>query len=189
MSQTITIRLNKELADWLADTAKRAGVPQGKLVRDQLEKAKASTGSDGTTTHRGYYGSYSRTEVKTTTLEIQLRNMAHVPGTFDLEWIFFGRNGARRFIYDVGTDKVELPGGGFKIAVAHSNELESSKYRGYYYQYRSGDRPDGWLVRAKIGEEVIRTKASSPQIETLGQSKTQLERMMKEYQGSSRSKD
>jgi len=45
MSQTITIRLNKELADWLADTAKRAGVPQGKLVRDQLEKAKASTGS------------------------------------------------------------------------------------------------------------------------------------------------
>ena len=45
MSQTITIRLNKELADWLADTAKRAGVPQGKLVRDQLEKAKASAGS------------------------------------------------------------------------------------------------------------------------------------------------
>lgn len=45
MSQTITIRLNKELAEWLADTSKRVGVPQGKLVRDQLEKAKASAGS------------------------------------------------------------------------------------------------------------------------------------------------
>jgi hypothetical protein len=45
MSHTITIRLNKELAEWLADTAQRAGVPQGKVVRDQLEKAKASTGS------------------------------------------------------------------------------------------------------------------------------------------------
>jgi predicted transcriptional regulator len=45
MSHTITIRLDKDLAEWLAETAKRTGVPQGKLVRDQLEKAKASTGS------------------------------------------------------------------------------------------------------------------------------------------------
>jgi hypothetical protein len=45
MSHTISIRLNKELAEWLAETAKRTGVPQGKLVRDQLEKAKASGGS------------------------------------------------------------------------------------------------------------------------------------------------
>lgn len=44
MSHTITIRLPKDLAEWLADTAKRTGVPQGKLVRDQLEKAKASAG-------------------------------------------------------------------------------------------------------------------------------------------------
>ena len=42
MSHTITIRLNKELAEWLAETAKRAGIPQGKVVRDQLEKARAS---------------------------------------------------------------------------------------------------------------------------------------------------
>ncbi len=45
MSHTITIRLNKSLADWLSETAKRTGVPQGKLVRDQLEKAKAGAGS------------------------------------------------------------------------------------------------------------------------------------------------
>jgi hypothetical protein len=45
MSHTITIRLSKELADWLSETAKRTGVPQGKLVRDQLEKAKASARS------------------------------------------------------------------------------------------------------------------------------------------------
>jgi hypothetical protein len=45
MSHTITIRLNKELAEWLAETAARTGVPQGQVVRDQLEKAKASIGS------------------------------------------------------------------------------------------------------------------------------------------------
>lgn len=41
MSQTITIRLTKELADWLARVSAKTGVAQGKIVRDQLEKAKA----------------------------------------------------------------------------------------------------------------------------------------------------
>ncbi len=40
MSQTITIRLNKELAAWLEETASRTGVSQGRIVREQLEKAK-----------------------------------------------------------------------------------------------------------------------------------------------------
>jgi hypothetical protein len=41
MSQTITVRLSKELADWLARAAAKSGVPQGKIVRDQLERARA----------------------------------------------------------------------------------------------------------------------------------------------------
>ena len=45
MSHTITIRLGKELAAWLEETARRTGVAQGQIVRDQLEKAKAATGS------------------------------------------------------------------------------------------------------------------------------------------------
>ena len=43
MSQTLTIRLSKELAAWLEETAAKTGMPQGKIVRDQLEKAKASS--------------------------------------------------------------------------------------------------------------------------------------------------
>jgi hypothetical protein len=45
MRQTITIRLSKDLAAWLEDTATKSGVSQGKLVRDQLEKARASNGA------------------------------------------------------------------------------------------------------------------------------------------------
>jgi hypothetical protein len=45
MRQTITIRLSKELAAWLEDTAGKIGVSQGKLVRDQLEKARTSSGA------------------------------------------------------------------------------------------------------------------------------------------------
>jgi hypothetical protein len=42
MGQTITVRLTKELAAWLEHEAAKTGVSQGKIVRDQLERARAS---------------------------------------------------------------------------------------------------------------------------------------------------
>lgn len=42
MSQTITVRLSKELSAWLEETADRTGVPQGRIVREQLEKARSA---------------------------------------------------------------------------------------------------------------------------------------------------
>jgi hypothetical protein len=45
MSHTITIRLDKDLAAWLEETAARTGVSQGQIVREQLEKAKTGSGS------------------------------------------------------------------------------------------------------------------------------------------------
>jgi predicted transcriptional regulator len=42
MSQTITVRLTKELAAWLQHVAARTGVSQGRIIRDQLEKARAA---------------------------------------------------------------------------------------------------------------------------------------------------
>lgn len=42
MSTTITVRLSEELAAWLEEAAARSGVSQGRLIRDQLEKARAS---------------------------------------------------------------------------------------------------------------------------------------------------
>jgi predicted transcriptional regulator len=40
VSQTITVRLSKELAEWLEETAARSGVSQGRIVREQLEKVR-----------------------------------------------------------------------------------------------------------------------------------------------------
>lgn len=41
MSHTITVRIPKDLARWLEETAATSGVSQGQLIREQLEKAKA----------------------------------------------------------------------------------------------------------------------------------------------------
>lgn len=45
MRQTITVRLSNDLAAWLESAAAKSGVSQGKLVRDQLEKARTSNGA------------------------------------------------------------------------------------------------------------------------------------------------
>jgi hypothetical protein len=41
MSRTITVCLDGELADWLADTARGIGRSQGEIVREQLERARS----------------------------------------------------------------------------------------------------------------------------------------------------
>ena len=45
MGHTITIRLTDELAAWLQQVAAQTGVPQGKIIRDQLERARAEESS------------------------------------------------------------------------------------------------------------------------------------------------
>jgi hypothetical protein len=41
MGHTLTIRLPNDLADWLEQRASETGVSQGRIVREQLERAKA----------------------------------------------------------------------------------------------------------------------------------------------------
>ena len=43
MSHTITVRLTSDLAKWLEETAARTGISQGQLIREQIEKVKASS--------------------------------------------------------------------------------------------------------------------------------------------------
>ena len=40
MSNTITVRLPEDLAGWLEAASRRAGVPRGRIIREQLELAR-----------------------------------------------------------------------------------------------------------------------------------------------------
>lgn len=42
MRHTISVRLDSDLAEWLHETAERTGVPQGRIIREQLEQARAA---------------------------------------------------------------------------------------------------------------------------------------------------
>lgn len=41
MGKTLTVRLPRDLAGWLEETATRTGVPRGRIVREALERARA----------------------------------------------------------------------------------------------------------------------------------------------------
>ena len=42
MSNTITVRLPADLAEWLELAARKAGLPKGRIVREELERARNS---------------------------------------------------------------------------------------------------------------------------------------------------
>jgi hypothetical protein len=42
MGHTLTIRLDKELAAWLEQESQATGLSQGRIVREQLERARAA---------------------------------------------------------------------------------------------------------------------------------------------------
>jgi predicted transcriptional regulator len=44
MSNTTTVRLPDDLAKWLEDAARKTGLPKGRIVRAELEKARKSAG-------------------------------------------------------------------------------------------------------------------------------------------------
>jgi len=40
MGNTITVRVPEHLAEWLAETSRKTGLPVGKIIREQLEKVR-----------------------------------------------------------------------------------------------------------------------------------------------------
>jgi hypothetical protein len=44
MGNTISVRLPDDLAQWLDETSRKSGLPKGKLIRQELERARAAEG-------------------------------------------------------------------------------------------------------------------------------------------------
>ena len=46
MSRTLTIRITEAIADWLDQTSRRTGIPAGRIIREQLERAMTESSRD-----------------------------------------------------------------------------------------------------------------------------------------------
>lgn len=149
---------------------------------EAMDTAGNATTMDG---WRSVYGSFNRTKASTRELGITVRNMSGtLPGDFEVEWYFVGKRagGTRRFLYDRGSRRTSLKPGAFEKFVVESKELSSSRSHSAFsgYTYHSGDKADGWIVRAKVGDEVVRVKASSAQLEQLEKDREQFRRFVED---------
>src|SRR4029079_3559913 len=153
--------------------------------RSVVIDAVDSTGNAATLqSWRNVYGSSAKTKAETRQLDIAVRNMSGtLPGDFKVEWFFVGKPaaGTRRFLYDKGSRQISLKPGAFEKFEVESKQLNNYRYHSVSsgYVYRSGDRADGWIVRVKVGDDVVRSKASSPQLEELEKNKDEFERFVK----------
>jgi hypothetical protein len=43
MSNTLTIRLPDDLAQWLEETSRKSGIPRGRIVKMELERARKAS--------------------------------------------------------------------------------------------------------------------------------------------------
>ena len=43
MSRTLTIRITDEISEWLKQTSRRSGIPAGRIIREQLERAMSES--------------------------------------------------------------------------------------------------------------------------------------------------
>lgn len=46
MSRTLTIRITDAIAEWLKQTSRRSGIPAGRIVREQLERAMTESSGE-----------------------------------------------------------------------------------------------------------------------------------------------
>jgi len=53
MSRTITVRLTEELAAWLTERSRKTGEPARRVIRIQLERARAEGGKQRFLRHAG----------------------------------------------------------------------------------------------------------------------------------------
>jgi hypothetical protein len=149
-----------------------------------------SQGSSKTVNHwRDISGNYSQTKTSSRELNVNVRNMSPAPGEFEIEWYFFGKpaSGSGRFLYDKGSKKITLAPNAFEKVSIDSKELSNRTTRDYYYYgytYSSGDRADGWIIRAKVGDEVVRVKGSTALLEQLAQDPEAFAKATKDTKGS-----
>ncbi|MEO7931788.1 MAG: hypothetical protein ABIT76_01385 [Chthoniobacterales bacterium] len=124
---------------------------------------------------RSVWGSYSKNVTRARALEIVLRNPAKLPGEFVVEWYFFAipARGGKRFLSGRDTKTIQMAPGGTEKATVVSDALDSTTahYSGDYYYYNSsyktGSKPEGWIVTISTGGKMIRLKSSSAQLEEI----------------------
>ncbi len=130
-----------------------------------------------------------------TTIEVLVRNLAREPATARCECLFVGKGvePENLFVWDRVERQVTVPGGDHKRETVQSEEIFSAETRTRYDRSsssgdshsapttkESGARPHGWIVRAFVGEQLVKVQASNSALERIGNDPAQFASLLKQ---------
>ncbi len=142
-------------------------------------------------TEQSSYSS-SRTKKSGLSLAVEIHNLSQMADTAKLEWYFFGTrvNQSTQFIFDSGSQDVSMEKASVQAITLESKSLMSKEERHLTTgsvdpvtgrelpptasTQKSGSKMVGWLVRLVVDGQVYQVRASSPSLESIGKSDTQL---------------
>jgi hypothetical protein len=136
-------------------------------------------------------------------LQVNVRNVGHRAETARLEWFFVGRgvNGGEIFVWDQGGREMPMAAGTMRDEIIESKDLEqqlttqtrtqsegvpgtfdrpaTTVSRDVSYQFRTGARTSGWIVRMFVEEQLVKVQASSKPLEMMARNSGEFEALLK----------
>jgi hypothetical protein len=151
---------------------------------------------DPGTAYQPRYSYYSSVRIRESHvgLQIEVRNFGRQKTEAVIEWYFIGKPAAGNnlFVFDQGSKTVEVPAAHREIVQVKSKEVTNTtetKRRRYTFwddpdegrRYsnirKSGYKVAGWITRLTVDGKVMQVRGSTPSIETIGRSETELRRL------------
>jgi hypothetical protein len=141
--------------------------PYDRLGRDNVTvRAQHKSGSSTSDySYRSRWGSYARTVTSTKDIEVTVTQPRKEKQALKLEFFFIIKGNSKRYAKKAGV--LDLPEG--EGSSVFSTSAKQGQERWIYMGFResSGERIEGWLVRALNNDRIIGIAASSPRLEEL----------------------
>ncbi len=141
--------------------------PYDRLGRDNvtIRAQQKSGGSSSDYSYKASWGSYVRTVTSTKDIEVTISQPRREKQPLKLEFFFVIKGDSGKYAKQAGA--LDLPEGEGSAVFSTSSKQGQSRWVYMGIQERSGERIEGWLVRALKDDRIIGIAASSPSMEEL----------------------
>jgi hypothetical protein len=149
------------------EKASEAVKPYDRLGRDNVTIRAQHKGGGGSSDYdyKASWGSYARTVTSTKDIEVTITQPRREKQPLKLEFFFVVKGDSKRYAKQAGA--LDLPEGEGSAVFSTSSKQSQSRWVYLGVHERSGERIEGWLVRALNNDRIIGIAASSPSLEEL----------------------
>jgi hypothetical protein len=149
------------------EKASEAVKPYDRLGRDNVTIRAQHKGGGGSSDYdyKASWGSYARTVTSTKDIEVTITQPRREKQPLKLEFFFVVKGDSKRYAKQAGA--LDLPEGEGSAVFSTSSKQSQSRWVYLGVRERSGERIEGWLVRALNNDRIIGIAASSPSLEEL----------------------